>query len=85
MLRKTGERMTFCGILVVTAAFGLIAWSPAEAADVPPKPLKSVYTERWVYHGLTNTSSEQLIFVVVRFNSKGITVPPRPDDRPDEQ
>jgi len=38
-----------------------------------------------VYHGLTNTSSEQLIFVVVRFSSKGITVPPRPDDRPDEQ
>lgn len=38
-----------------------------------------------MHAGLTNTSSEQLIFVVIRFNSKGITVPPRPDDRPDEQ
>ena len=165
MLRETGKRMTFCGILVVTAAFGLVACSPAEAADAPPKPLKSgivsfddapahqadwgemrryftgetagtkdvltavaivkpgkavhrahrhaeeeylilvegsgtwsldgkespakrgdiLYTAPWVYLGLTNTSSEQLIFVVVRFNSKGVAVPPRPDDRPDEQ
>jgi len=44
-----------------------------------------LYTEPWVDHGLTNTSSEPLIFVVVRLNSKGITIPPRPDDRPDEQ
>jgi hypothetical protein len=44
-----------------------------------------LYTEPWVYHGLTNTGTEQLIFVVVRFNSKGITVAPRPDNRPDEQ
>ena len=165
MRRETGKQMTVCGILVVTAAFSLVTWSSATAADAPPKPLKSgivsfddapahqadwgemrryftgetagtkdvltavaivkpgkavhrahrhaqeeylilvegsgtwsldgkefpakrgdiLYTEPWVYHGLTNTSSEQLIFVVVRFNSKGITVPPRPDDRPDEQ
>ena len=52
--------------------------SPAKRGDV-------LYTEPWVYHGLTNSSSEQLIFVVVRFNSKGVTIPPRPDDRPDEQ
>jgi len=52
--------------------------SPAKRGDI-------LYTEPWVYHGLTNTSSEPLIFVVVRFNSKGITIPPRPDDRPDEQ
>ena len=52
--------------------------SPAKRGDI-------LYTEPWVYHGLTNTSSEQLIFVVVRFNSKGVTIPPRPDDRPDEQ
>jgi len=36
MLRETGKRMTFCGILVVTAAFSLVAWSPAEAVDVRP-------------------------------------------------
>lgn len=165
MLRETGKWMTVCRILVVTAAFSLVTWSSATAADAPPKPLKSeivsfddapahqadwgemrryftgetagtkdvltavaivkpgkavhrahrhaqeeylilvegsgtwsldgkefpakrgdiLYTEPWVYHGLTNTSSEQLIFVVVRFNSKGVAVPPRPDDRPDEQ
>ena len=44
-----------------------------------------VYTEPWVYHGLTNTGTEQLIFVVVRCNSKGVTVPPCPANRPDEQ
>jgi len=44
-----------------------------------------LYVEPWIYHGLTNTGTEQLIFVVVRFNSKGIKVPPRPDNRPDEQ
>ncbi len=44
-----------------------------------------LYAEPWVYHGLTNTGTDQLIFVVVRFNSKGATIPPRPDNRPDEQ
>ena len=52
--------------------------SPAKRGDI-------LYTESWVYHGLTNTDSEQLIFVVVRFNSKGVKIPPRPDNRPDEQ
>lgn len=52
--------------------------SPATRGDI-------LYTEPWVYHGLTNTSDEPLIFVVVRFSSKGVVLPPRPDDRPDEQ
>ena len=52
--------------------------SPAKRGDI-------LYAEPWVYHGLTNTGSEQLVFVVVRFNSKGVTIPPRPDNRPDEQ
>lgn len=51
---------------------------PAQRGDI-------LYTEPWVYHGLTNTGDEQLIFVVVRFNGKGIPLPPRPDNRPDEQ
>ena len=59
-------------------------WSLA-GQEFPAKRGDILYTEPWVYHGLTNTSSEQLIFVVVRFNSKGVTIPPRPDDRPDEQ
>ncbi len=52
--------------------------SPATRGDI-------LYTQPWVYHGLTNTGIEPLIFVVVRFNSKGVSIPPRPDDRPDEQ
>jgi mannose-6-phosphate isomerase-like protein (cupin superfamily) len=52
--------------------------SPAKRGDI-------LYAEPWVYHGLTNTGTEPVVFVVVRFNSKGIKVPPRPDNRPDEQ
>mgnify|MGYP001615793610 CR=1 FL=1 len=165
MLRETRKRTAVYGILVVILAVGLVAWSPAEAADSPPKPFKSgvvsfddatthqadwgemrryftgetagtkdvltavaivkpgkavhrahrhseeeylilaqgsgtwsldgkecpakrgdiLYAEPWVYHGLTNTGSEQLILAVIRFNSKGVTIPPRPDNRPDEQ
>ena len=51
--------------------------SPAKVGDV-------LYAEPWVYHGLVNTGDERLIFAVVRYNGKGIPVPPRPDDRPDE-
>jgi len=52
--------------------------SPAKRGDI-------LYAEPWVYHGLTNTGTETLIFVVVRFSSKGVKTPPRPDNRPDEQ
>ena len=52
--------------------------SPAKRGDI-------LYVEPWVYHGLTNTGADPLIFVVVRFNSKGVKLPPRPDSRPDEQ
>ena len=165
MLQETRKPTAVYGILVAILAVGLGAWSPTEAADPLPKPLKSgivsfddatthqadwgemrryftgetagtkdvltavaivkpgkavhrahrhaeeeylilvegsgtwsldgkespakrgdiLYTEPWVYHGLTNTGSGQLIFVVVRFNSKGVKIPPRPDSRPDEQ
>lgn len=45
-----------------------------------------LYAEPWVYHGLTNTGSEKLIFAVVRYNPKGVKVPDRPDDgKKDEQ
>ena len=65
-------------------AEGSGTWS-LDGKEFPAKRGDILYTEPWVYHGLTNTSSEQLIFVVVRFNSKGVNVPPRPDNRPDEQ
>ena len=51
--------------------------SPAGRGDI-------LFVEPWVYHGLTNTGDEPLIFVVVRYSGKGVDVPPRPDDRPDE-
>jgi mannose-6-phosphate isomerase-like protein (cupin superfamily) len=65
-------------------AEGSGTWS-LDGKEFPAKRGDILYVEPWVYHGLTNTGAEQLIFVVVRFNSKGVKVPPRPDNRPDEQ
>ncbi len=51
--------------------------SPATRGDI-------LYVEPWVYHGVTNTSEEPLIFLVFRYNGRGVATPPKPDDRPDE-
>ncbi len=51
--------------------------SPARRGDV-------LYVAPWVYHGVTNTGETPLIFLVIRYDGKGLPVPPRPDDRPDE-
>ena len=51
---------------------------PAARGDI-------LYVEPWVYHGVTNTGAEPLIFVVVRYNGKGVKVPPQPDERPNER
>ena len=58
-------------------------WS-LDGKDIPAKVGDVLYAEPWVYHGLTNTGDEQLIFAVVRYNGKGVEIPPRPDDRPNE-
>jgi len=50
--------------------------SPAQRGDI-------LYVEPWVYHGLKNTGDKPLIFLVVRYTSKGVPAPPRPDNRPD--
>ncbi len=50
---------------------------PAQRGDI-------LYVEPWVYHGLKNTGDRPLIFLVVRYQGKGVPAPPRPDDRPDE-
>lgn len=50
---------------------------PAQRGDI-------LYVEPWIYHGLTNTGDKPLIFLVVRYSPKGIDLPPRPDDKPDE-
>jgi mannose-6-phosphate isomerase-like protein (cupin superfamily) len=39
-----------------------------------------LYAAPWVYHGITNTGTEPLIFAVVRYNGKGVTPPPHPKD-----
>ena len=58
-------------------------WS-LDGKEFPAKRGDVLYVEPWVYHGLTNTSDGRLIFAVIRYNGKGVDVPPRPDDRPDE-
>jgi len=65
-------------------AEGSGTWS-LDGKELPARRGDILYAEPWVYHGLTNTGTEPLVFVVVRFNAKGVTPPPRPDDRPDEQ
>lgn len=68
--------------LIVAEGSG--TWS-LDGKQFPAKRGDILYTEPWIYHGLTNTGTDPLIFVVVRYNSKGITPPARPDNRPDEQ
>jgi mannose-6-phosphate isomerase-like protein (cupin superfamily) len=43
-----------------------------------------LYVGPWVYHGLTNTGDKPLVFLVIKYNGKGVKPPARPDDRPDE-
>lgn len=50
---------------------------PARKSDI-------LYVEPWVYHGLTNTGDVPLVFTVIKYNGKGVPVPPRPDSGQDE-
>lgn len=68
--------------LVIVEGTG--TWS-LDGKEFPAKRGDILYVEPWVYHGTTNTGTEPLIFVVVRYNGKGVKVPPKPDDRPNEQ
>ena len=67
--------------LVIAEGSG--TWS-LEGKEFPAKQGDILYAEPWVYHGLKNTGTKPLTFVVVRYNGKGVAVPPRPDNRPDE-
>lgn len=58
-------------------------WSLA-GKEIPAQRGDILYAEPWVYHGITNTGTEPLIFLVVRYTGKGVAPPPRPDNRPDE-
>jgi len=67
--------------LILTEGSG--TWSLA-GKEFPAKRGDVLYVEPWIYHGVRNTGTKSLVFVVVRFNSKGVKIPPRPDNRPDE-
>ena len=67
--------------LVVAAGSG--KWSLA-GKESPAKRGDILYVEPWVYHGLTNTGDQPLVFIVLRYNPKGVDLPPKPDDRPNE-
>ena len=67
----------------LVVADGSGTWS-LDGKDLPAKQGDVLFVEPWVYHGVTNTGTEPMVFLVFRYNSKGIPVPPRPDDRPDE-
>ena len=58
-------------------------WSLNEK-ELPAKQGDILYAEPWSYHGVTNTGEEKMIFVVVRYNAKGVDLLPKPDDRPNE-
>ena len=49
--------------------------------EFPAKRGDILYVEPWVYHGVTNTGEKPLIFLVIRYNGKGVPIPPQPDDR----
>ena len=67
--------------LIVTEGTGV--WH-LDGKEFPAKPNDVLFVEPWVYHGLTNTGDKPLTFVVVRYNSKGLELPPKPDDRKNE-
>jgi mannose-6-phosphate isomerase-like protein (cupin superfamily) len=55
-----------------------------DGKETPAKRGDILYVEPWVYHGLTNTGDKPLVFLVIKYNGKGVPPLPRPDDRRDE-
>jgi mannose-6-phosphate isomerase-like protein (cupin superfamily) len=58
-------------------AEGSGAWSLG-GKEIPAKKGDLLYVEPWIDHGLTNTGTEPLTFFVVKWNGKGVPVPPEP-------
>jgi mannose-6-phosphate isomerase-like protein (cupin superfamily) len=67
--------------LIINEGTGV--WS-LDGKESPATKGDCLYVEPWVFHGLTNTGKTPLVFTVVRFNPKGVPLPPRPDDGKDE-
>ncbi len=63
---------------------GVGIWS-VDGKEFAAKKGDCLYVEPWVFHGLTNTGKTPLVFTVVRYNPKGVSVPPRPDAGKDEK
>jgi mannose-6-phosphate isomerase-like protein (cupin superfamily) len=63
---------------------GTGTWS-LDGKEFPAGKGDILYVEPWIYHGVTNTGDKPLVFLVVRYNGKGVDKPARPDNRPDEQ
>ena len=51
-----------------------------DGKEFPAKKGDIQYIEPWVYHGLTNTGDKPLTFVVFKYSSKGVKLPPKPID-----
>ncbi len=55
-----------------------------DGKEFPAKKGDVQFIEPWIWHGLTNTGDKPLTFVVFKYSSKGVKLPPRPDAGEDE-
>ncbi|PYQ12338.1 MAG: hypothetical protein DMF80_18955 [Acidobacteria bacterium] len=61
--------------LIVTEGSG--RWH-LDGKDFPAARGDAIYAAPWVMHGITNTGSAPLRFVVMKWNTKGVAVSPEP-------
>ena len=52
-----------------------------DGKELPLKKGDVFYAEPWKVHGCTNTSKEPLTFFIIRWNGKGVPVPPEPPSK----
>jgi mannose-6-phosphate isomerase-like protein (cupin superfamily) len=61
--------------LIVTEGSG--RWH-LDGREFPAAKGDAIYAAPWVMHGITNTGTTPLTFVVMKWNTKGVAVPPAP-------
>jgi mannose-6-phosphate isomerase-like protein (cupin superfamily) len=49
-----------------------------DGSESPARKGDMLYVEPWVFHGLVNTGETPLTFFVIRWNGKGVPLPPEP-------
>jgi mannose-6-phosphate isomerase-like protein (cupin superfamily) len=64
--------------LVVTEGSG--EWHLA-GKDFPAAKGDAIYAEPWLVHGIRNSGTTPLTFVVMKWNTKGVAVPPAPGNK----